>query len=42
MVLKRGEGKALARAFADYFTQPAVRDIMSRYGFSAPGDAATR
>jgi molybdate transport system substrate-binding protein len=42
VLLKRGEGKALAQAFGDFFALPAVRDIMSRYGFSTPGDAAIR
>jgi molybdate transport system substrate-binding protein len=42
VILKYGEGKALAKAFATFFGNPDVRQIMSRYGFSVPGGPAAR
>jgi len=36
VILKRAEGKTLARAFADFFADADVRQIMGRYGFSVP------
>ncbi len=37
IILKRAEGKALAHAFADFFGEAAVQNILNRYGFSQPG-----
>ena len=42
MILKHGEGKALAAAFAAFFAGSDVRRILNRYGFSLPDKAATR
>lgn len=42
VILKHGEDKALAKAFAAYFGNPEVRQIMSRYGFSLPASSAGR
>ena len=36
VILKRADGKALARDFADFLAEPDVRGIMRRYGFSVP------
>jgi molybdate transport system substrate-binding protein len=36
VILKRAEGKVLARRFADFFAEPGVQGIMSRYGFALP------
>ena len=40
VILKRGEGKELAKAFAAFFWTADGRKIMSRYGFSLPGGTA--
>ncbi len=42
VILKHGEGKALAAAFAAFFAGSDVRQILNRYGFSLPDNAATR
>ena len=42
VILKHGEGKALATAFAAFFAGSDVRRILNRYGFSLPDNAATR
>ena len=42
VILKHGQGKALARAFADFFADPDVRRIMSRYGFAVPAARPVR
>jgi molybdate transport system substrate-binding protein len=42
VILKRGEGKELARDFANFFSTAEVRQIMSRYGFSLPDTPTAR
>ena len=38
IITKRAEGNGLARRFADTMSSPAVRSIMTRYGFVLPGE----
>ena len=38
IITKRAEGNGLARRFADAMSSPAVRSIMTRYGFVLPGE----
>ena len=42
VILKHGDGKALARDFAAFFATGNVRTIMSRYGFSLPDSPVAR
>ena len=38
IITKRAEGNGLARRFAEAMSSPAVRSIMTRYGFVLPGE----
>ena len=42
VILKRAEGKPLARRFADYMSSEPARAVMRRYGFVLPGEASDR
>jgi molybdate transport system substrate-binding protein len=40
IITQHGEGKALAKGFADYMNSKPVRAVMTKYGFALPGEAA--
>lgn len=40
IVTRRAQANALAHAFAKYMTSPPAKAVMTRYGFTLPGDAS--
>lgn len=42
IITKRAEGSALAKRFADYMGSKPVRSVMTRYGFTLPGETTQK